>query len=362
MRRAGAKYRKRGWVRWATVSAVCVGLLALAHTAIGQEDGKAVRTVESTKKDRSFEKAAITFIGHANAFRLLAAGNLDKAIEVFGSEKFKAKWALDGAKRFKTKAEKNILRDTFAGSAVMMGRVELDRAVACFYSPWMDAVVLLGLVRGKDGMARADDYRLVAGESWRNEQDVTAEKIVSLYEIKEPLIMALIARYSKTAAVFDKHYPLRGKYQLVPDDLKERIGSTADAMVPMVARRVCRLHMYQNYGTKPNANLVQSVKALSKEVKDGDEAKLKAYLNGKQNAKMLQAVCRLPAEMRADLKPMYFAQSKEKAVVALVNPASPRWVIVAELIKSATARNAQLDLLDLNASAKLVSIAKGGAE
>lgn len=362
---AGGKRRKTGlmgggWLRLALTVPLCAALFALI--ALSQEPGGGDKMADKPKADVQTKKSLLTFAANANAFRQVAAADPDRAVKTFGNAEFRKKWAGDAAGLFKSKAEKNILRDVFSGAVVLVGRSSADRAVGCLYSPWLDAVVLLGMEIDKSGKLSMIDYRLVAGESWRNEKGVDAAKIMSLYTTGGPLVDVLADHYHETVKVFNENYPLEGEYRIVPDSLKDRIGDTVEEATPMLARRACRLQMYRNYFSEGNFELIKSVRTLRGLLKEGDQAKLSAFLSPRQDAEMLKTICILPPDLRDGVATVYFTEDKKMAVIALVDSASPRWVFVAEVKKDAAARNIHIDALDLEMSAKLVAARKGGAK
>lgn len=343
------------------VAAAALALVLCAGVLVPGAFSQGAAAKPKTEAEMKSQKTLIAFATYANAFRRVASADPDKAVTTFGNAGFKAKWTADAGKLFKSKAQKNILKDIFSASVVLVGRASATEAVAGLYSPWLDAVVLLGMNVGKDGKVHMTDYRFVAGESWRNEKNVDAAKVASLYTIKDPLIDVLIDRYHRTVSVFNENYPLEAPYKLVPDRLESRIGTTTEESTPMLARRVCRLNMYQSYFSKGNLGLIKSVRVLRQEIKAGDQARLRAFLSPKQDAEMLKTICTLPVDLRDGVVTTYYAADKEAAVIALVDEASPRWVFVAEVTKGAAERNIHLDVLDLETSTELVAAKKGGA-
>ncbi|MCK5849295.1 MAG: hypothetical protein KAH23_00165 [Kiritimatiellae bacterium] len=349
-----------------TVCGVCM-MLVLCGVIFGQiglgddAERSAGKMDKQAKPPTEEQKMLLRYVAFANAYRVLGSADPDKANDKFGTKKFKKSWTEDAGKIFNNKTEKTMLRDFFSSSVVLVGRASKKKAVACFYSPWLDTLLLVGM-RHDDSDVMLEEYRFVAGESWREEKVTTGEQLLSLYIGSEPLVLALAKRYDKTVSIFNANYPLDDWYRFIPRKVRKRIGTTGEEAAPMLARRFCRVKMYRNYFSKEKRAVMLAVRELQERLKKGDPTELKKFLSAKQDQEMLKTICMLPSDLRGGVATVYFAESGDSGIVALVGENYPRWIFVLEManIRSKKPEVTNIDVMDLEISSKLMKAEKGG--
>jgi hypothetical protein len=303
------------------------------------------------------KKALLTAAAVANRFRMEAAADIDAAVKNWGDPAFAIKWRKDVMSLFGDK-EKIEWHDFFSSAVLWVGRVTEKEAVAAFYNPWMDGL-LLAVAKLDGKSSRLTDFCLVSGESWRRQPPAGPEDVLALYEGREILTIALAKLYAGTIAVFNKHYPLEAETALLPPAAENLPGKPGEEVALIKARMLARMSMYKKLFSPPNRHVVDAAGGLIKRIKAGDAKQLKAYL---ADPAMADAVCALPFQVRGDMGPNYFARSERGAIVALVNAEAPRWFVVAQILGKAGAKQAiGIEVFDLEGSAELVRLA-GEAE
>ncbi len=346
------KGRKRGFMvllsAWVSV-ACAVGVAQAARAENGDGDKK---TPPSSELAQAGMKAAAT----ANLFRLQAGADAAAAVQKWGSAEFKLKWEKEIDSVF-SKEERIELHDFFSSAVVWVGGMKGTQSIVAFYNPWSDGLFLAAMTV-TEKTPSFTDFAFVSGESFRGEA-VNPEASLALYELREPLIIAVARLYSRTVPLFTRLYPPVGDPVLLPEAVKARLEPQASELLPIKTRMMVRMKMFQTYFAEPNRPWVAECGALMKELKDSDPARLPAYLAENQDAAVAETVRLLPAFVRADLGPNYFAKAKDGIVVGLVNPAAPRWLIAATFKGPAPEkRAARIELLDLELSGKAVTLWK----
>lgn len=296
-------------------------------------------------------KAAAT----ANLFRLSAAGDIAAAVQGWGSPAFRAKWEKEIEAVF-SKEERIELHDFFSSAVVWVGGLRGPQSVVAFYSPWADGLCVATMdAGGKE--PKLTDFAFISGESLRGGESVKAEASFTLYELKEPLIIAVARLYGPSVAAFTRLYPPEGEPLLLPGGLKARLEAPAAELLPIKARMMVRMKMFKDYFAAPNRAWVVECGALMKTLKTGEAKALLAALAEGQDAALVETLCALPAAIRGDLGPNYFMKAGNGVVVGFVNPAAPRWLVAATYKGVAPGkRAARLELLDLELSGKAVKL------
>ena len=292
----------------------------------------------------------------ANLFRLHAAVNVDAAVAKWGGEAFKKKWESEVLPLFSPE-ECLELHDFFSDAVVWVGGTTGARSVAGFYSPWADGLLAVALDRSDETRPALTDFAFISGESLRGEKDLSPEKALALYDLKEPLIVAVSRLYAPSTAAFAELYPPLGEPALLPAALKARADSTAGELMLIKARLTVRLKMFRDYLSEANRGWLVQSGVLMHALKAGDKEKLLAFLSEKQPPALAETVCQLDPSIRKDFGPAYFARAKEGVVVGYVNPSAPRWLLEAAFQGTAPGpRCARIELLDLELGAQALKL------
>lgn len=312
------------------------------------------------KVSKEFAKNAMTMTALANTFRLSASADVDAAVAQWGSPAFKQKWKKE-VEPFFGKAENIELHDFFSSAVIWIGRATGKKAVIGFYNPWMDGLLLVVL----DASAKAPaftDFRVISGETWGGRSDAPPERALALYAGGEILTVALAQLYSEADLLFRKRYPIKGETVLLPEEVAKIVGTTGEELTPIKARMLFRMQMYRDYLHEKNRKFLMATGGLMKGLKAGDKAKLMAGLSGQQSKIMVDAAAALPAYIRKGLAPNFFGTGKGGAIVALVNPTAPRWVVVATVLGKNSERETDVafEMFDLNTSTEILKLRKGG--
>ena len=308
-------------------------------------------------------KPAFLLASEMNTFRLSAGAMTARAIEVWASPEFQAKWAKEVMPLFPEPADRQQLHDFFSSAVVLLGRTADGSGVAGFYNPWQDGLLLIAAAPGKEHPTLTN-FCFIAGETWRGEKVATAEDILALYALKEPLTIALARRYSATVEKFNRLYPVQAPFVFLPDELKPQIGPTGEELAPIKGRMLYRAKMFRTLFEKENRGAVQVAKNLRTLLPAGNEASLRAYLSPQQNATMLETICKIPGLLRRNLAPNYFVHNPAAggSIMALVNSEMPLWVFAVQILDPAgTAKPAvSIEAMDLEASRKILVNLKEG--
>lgn len=330
---------------WASLT--CVICAAPAAGAAGGAAGEKTPSSE-------LAMAGMTAAATANLFRLQAASDVAAAVQQWGSAEFKQKWAKEIDPVF-SPAERIEWHDFFSSAVVLVGGMNGARSVVAFYNPWLDGLFLAAMSSNAKAPVLTD-FSVVSGESFRGDT-VNPEASLALYQLKEPLIIAVARLYSRTVPLFTSLYPPMGAPVLLPATVKARIEPQDAELIPIKTRMMLRMKMFQTYFAAPNRPWVVECGALMKALKDDDAARLLACLATDQDAAVVETIRMLPASVRADLGPNYFARATDGMVVGFVNPAAPRWLIAATFKGTVPAkRAARLDLLDLELSGTAITL------
>ena len=308
-------------------------------------------------------KPMMTLAAKLNVLRLSAGFNANRAIEVWGSEKFQAKWQKEVTPLFPATGDQQQLHDFFSSAVVLLGRTgDSGRGVVGFYNPWMDGLLLIAVAPGTETPV-LEDFCFIAGETWRGETVKTGEDILSLYILKEPLTIALARKYAATVDKFNRLYPLDAPFAVLPDEAKQGIGPTGEELAPIKGRMLYRAKMFRALFEKNNHEVVRAAKELRTLLPEGNESKLRAYLSPAQNGAMLHTICQIPPPLRRNLSPNYFVKNPTTggSIMALVNSEMPRWVFAVQVLGGGTnaAPSVTIEAMDLEASGKILGKLKG---
>ena len=120
----------------------------------------------------------------------------------WGDAAFKAKWAKEIDSLF-SKDERLELHDFFSSAVVWVGGLKEPQSVVAFYSPWVDGL-FLEMMDSSQKKPVLSDFTFVSGESFRGEEAVKPEASPALYELKEPLIIAVARLWQTTSSAYFK--------------------------------------------------------------------------------------------------------------------------------------------------------------
>ena len=152
---------------------------------------------------------------------------------------------------------------------------------------------------------------------------------------------------------------MQAPFVFLPEELKQEIGATREELAPIKGRMLYRAQMFRNLFEKENRDYVQVAKELRSRLPAGNEASLRAYLSPKQNAEMLETICRMPGLLRRNLAPNYFVRNPSAggSIMALVNSEMPRWVFAVQVLDQGGAAKpaVSIEAMDLEASKKIVA-------
>ena len=304
-------------------------------------------------------KSMLFLAAEMNVFRLSAGFDADRAIEVWASPQFQAKWRQEVLPLFPEKADRQQIYDFFSSAVVLLGRVGDDgRGVAGFYNPWQDGLLLISVSPGKEHPT-LEDFCFIAGESWRGETVKTGEDVLALYILKEPLTITLARKYAATIDKFNRIYPVNAPFVFLPDEAKAGVGRTSVELAPIRGRMLYRAKMFRALFEKDNLNVVRAAKELRTLLPEGDESKLLAYLSPAQNAQMLHTICQMPAVLRHNLAPNYFVKNTANgsSIMALVDSEMPRWVFAVQVLGGDTNASSAvtIEAMDLETSARITA-------
>ena len=338
---------KRGLMTFLTVwTSLACALSATAQAAAG---GAAKPTAEQVGTG---VMAGMT----ANMFRLHAAVDVDAAVAKWGDESFRQKWEAEVNALF-SRQERFELHDFFASAVVWVGGSKGTQSVTGFYSPWVDGLLVLAMDRTAEKTPALTDFAFISGESLRGVEDLSPRQALALYDLKEPLIVAVSRYYAPSAALFAALYPPQGEPVLLPAALKARADSQAGELMLLKARMAVRMKMFRDYLDKANHGWLVQSGVLMHALKAGDKEKLLAFLSERQPPALAETICLLDPSIRKDFGPVYFARAPEGVVVGYVNPSAPRWLIEATFQGPAPApRSARVELLDLELGAQVLKL------
>ncbi len=294
----------------------------------------------------------------ANLFRLHAAGNIDAAIEKWGTAAFKSKWKQEVREVFNDK-ENIALQDFFTSAVVWVGGMKGLHSVVALYNPWADALLVLAqeVERGDTPKASLSDFFFISGESLRGVTKITPETSLSLYPLREPLTVAVARLYAPSVERFTRLYPPEGVPILLPEPLKGQLDSQVGELIMIKARLVTRLKMFQDYLDKENHGWLVQSGVLIRALKAGDKAALQSFLSEKQSPAIIETICSLNPQIRANFSPVYFSKAKDSVIMGLANPSAPRWFIEATFLgEKPDRRIAHIQLMDLETSAKALTL------
>ncbi len=289
-----------------------------------------------------------------NTFRMAAAADVEKAVSKWYGKMASTKWTAEIQAKFENPAEKDLLRDFFAGALVWIDGS--NSTVAVLYSPWSDCVLLLQMqTNGQKTVI--SDFAFTAGESWRGEKITTADDALKIYTSGNPIALNLARLVKATAAVFKSEYGDKKNSDIIAPALKSRIASNADEIRPPLVRLLYRQRMYTALFAADAKPLSAAANEFVKRVEAGNKSDLAAYLSPDQNKEMLEAICSLPGELRTRLCPVYFSGNPNDGVVAFVNPEHTDWAFFAR-VRFGNDRKADVtaELLPFRASSVLAAL------
>ena len=308
---------------------------------------------------------AFLLASEMNVFRLSAGAMTVRALDVWASPEFLVKWIKEVWPLFPKPEDRRQVEDFFSSAVVLLGRTANGSGVAGFYSPWQDGLLLIAATPGKEHPLLTD-FCFIAGETWRGEKVATGEDLLALYALKEPLTIALSRHYAATIEKFNRLYPVQAQFVFLPEELKRELGPTSEELAPIKGRMLYRAQMFRKLFEKENRAAVQVAKELRSLLAAGDLEKLRAYLSPKQNAEMLDTVCKMPVVLRRNLAPNYFVRNPSAggSIMALVNSEMPRWIFAVQILDKTAGEKpgVTIEALDLGSSALVINEAKNNSK
>lgn len=312
-------------------------------------------------KDAELVRSATKMFVLVDAFRTQALTNSTLAFSRLGTEACAKKWTAEIVSKTGENREM-VFSDFFAGATVLMGALTKERSVVGFYNPWTDALLLGALRMQGEGQPALDDFLFVTGESFRGAPLLKGEALLALYKPERPLMIELATRYAKTSKMFEKCYPLHGEAPLLAPDLKACMHPPELEWAYILARQAYRMTMFAALTQKESRPLYLQLGNLLRGL-DGDMKTLGSVVSEQQRPAALDAVKQLPLALRKHLAPHYVVQAKDGAVLCLVNPEFPRWVVIANYKGAITAESkASIEAFDLETSKGLLALLKGGKQ
>jgi hypothetical protein len=316
---------------------------------------------QESMKDAELVRSATKMLVMVDAFRTQALTNSTLAFSRMGTEVCAKKWTTEIVSKTGEKREM-VFSDFFAGATVLMGALTKEKSVVGFYNPWTDALLLGALRIQGEKQPILDDFIFVTGESFRGTPLLKGEALLALYKPERPLMIELAMRYAKTSKMFETFYPLYGEAPLLAPALKACMHPQELEWAYILARQSYRMTMFAALTQKEGRSLYLQMGKLLRGL-DGDMKTIGDVVSEEQRPAVLDAVKQLPLALRKNLAPHYAVQAKDGAVLCLVNPEFPRWVIIANYKGAITTESkATIDAFDLKTSKGLIALLKGGKQ
>lgn len=314
------------------------------------------RMEDNTTSSASSElPAGVRSALRANSFRINASSDVMSAVKRWGDEEFQTKWSREITPVFGPD-QMIMLHDFFSSAVIWVGGSKDAPSVVAFYNPWADGVLLVKM-DARDETFTLTDFAFMSGEGFRGDDLEDPKKSLSLYQLTEPLMVAVSGLYAATDTVFKEVFPPGGGERWIPGDLQKQLAPPSEELSLIRMRMLARMRMYRDYFAPDNRPWVNRMGAFLDVVKSEDPAKLLEALSGDQDREAVENLYALPPELRMNLAPNLFLTSNRGVVAALVNPAMPRWILVLSFGENDPAtKDVRLEFLDLELSETLLKL------
>jgi hypothetical protein len=292
-------------------------------------------------------ESVFSFALSANAFRLTAAKDAAKAIDIAGSPDVKTKWRDTIRANF---GEQNLIWNDFFNNAVIwIGRIQGTQGVVGFYNPWLD-VIMLSQWQGPVQDQRLLDFEFIIGETWRAERTEEGVRVPHWQREHAIVTVSLAKYYHASLGVFNSFYPLKGEFVFLPRQLKDRMSDYKLDLVVFHTRATDRISMFTGY-LQPKESVTtttairEQVDALRSAMSTGDRVGISAIVASQIRADVVNWIAQLPQTVRSTLFPAHYYVKDNRAVVTLVSPFSPKWFVAAYF--QIDAQEPQLETIEL---------------
>jgi len=311
--------------------------------------------------DEQLAKEAMYFALRANAFRFAASKNAMGAIKQWGCVScpgYNQVWEETFAVFREYSVPDESVNLFFAGAILLLGHVSRSGAVLGFYNPWFDGVLLTEMTRsGASSAILSAKLQFVAGESWRDEAVKDGNDLLKLFNLREPLLLALARNYHVVESRFTAWYPPSGAGDFIAPELTRRCASNKEELRPIISRMLYQAASYNVFESQQKQWVLPELKQLSILLQKGEISELRAYLSPQQDQVMLESICMLPEANRSHLGPVYYAQGKDdSAIAALITPTAPRWVFAVQILGDGDQNKCRIEVFDLLHSGKLLDL------
>lgn len=335
------------------VGVLLAGLLFCGLAFPGNAIAQGTNNMKATKAFEALTEAALV----ASFFRLDACTNVTQAVARFGTKDFVEKWRREVTPMISAK-ENLALLDFFTGSIVFVGGVANDKGIAGLYSPWSDGILLVSMQLKAGEKPCFDNFFFVSGESFRGDTLSQPQESLQLYQPQNPLLVEVSKLYGKSVATFNRLYPTEETTPLIPMELSGRMMSQSAELGLIMVRQTYRMGMFASICEDENKGWRDELKTLFNLLEKEPE-KLQAYASVKQRTTALESIKLLPLAVRSNLTLFYFVPVQNGLLLALVNPLTPRWVVLVMYKgKTPSPKSGVMELLDLEQSEKIIELWK----
>lgn len=220
------------------------------------------------------------------------------------------------------------IRDFFCGSVLLRGPVSKDGAIAGFYNPWWDAILITesyqttANVDGESGKIRkVNDFAFLSGAAFRGESlsdTAVAEQLAAPGGSPSRIVIRLMALTQR------KFTDLYGS-QSVPLLLEHPGDGTEASMRQIIACAGVRLKMTQLL--LKNKIRYNDCWSLAKTLRTGEIGTFNLLFPSEFGTMMSQTFCRLPENIRADFEPYGYYPDRnggKARVYVYINTRFPR--------------------------------------
>ena len=285
-----------------------------------------------------FVKLTMTF----DEFRKLAAEAPEKAAEGFFDTRTKLRW-----ERLTKDFSREQLRDFFLGALIFHGGFSTESAVAGFYNPWWDAI-LLTESSGLPGIPKISKFYFLAGETFRGEKITEIPDYSGVVSFKDPLSINVTKLQQKTLAAFNKLYSsIKQNSLLEHPDSRDK-----DNMKAIEMRSAIRLKLISEL----IANKAHYKEAwyLAQIMQTGVKRDFKQIFTVDGNQGIIQNFLGLNPELRRGFIPYGYVNSKNGRMYIFINYEVPRLFATASL--GGGWRNTIFEWYDFGLGDKLLEI------
>ncbi len=305
---------------------LCAACLALLAAASSRAEGNAMP--ETEKSLYNLVEAAF------------AEGVMRETMITNPPLALKALFTADAANKWRTLTEPNFsreqLRDFFVGTVQLCGPVNDKGAVAGFYNPWWDAILVMenygetvAVTNGEIQVRKTTDFRFLSGESFRGEPHLAVPSAEAVLSTAHLLPMTLASLTAKTRARFDGQYGGTGGIPLLADHPD---SDAAENLKEIQTRSALRLKMVSRL--LKDKERYKEAWQLAKLLRDGKKATFNLIFSSDYAKTMTAKFLAFPPEIRKGFEPYAYYPSADGSKVrtyAFVNVGHPRLFAVAHL-------------------------------